>query len=750
MALFGTSPIVGAMLDKLEGRRFALVGELEGEQGTRLWDHERLLKGLLPLFGAAYAPQPSPGVTDIVLGPRRSARPFGKLGARIHDGAGFRALLVLTPDDLVQLLRLGAASAAGLEAWCELELPMPSLAGASLRGANLSNAKLWGVDARGADLEGSDLSGVTMWRRRSPLTKCDFSGANLSGCDLRGASMDRAILRGADCRGAKLQSVRMSAVEADGVDLTSADLEGADLNGDFRGARLGNARLARARLSGDFSNAEASGSDLSEVVADGAWAAAQLAGATLGPTFNPSSLVNADLRRADARGADLDGSDLTGARVDGADFDGASVLLARYDAEQSRACRGLPLPGASRAQGSGPRLDALAAFDFGTMDVSSSAACESMGKKVVLHARLDYRRPTARLEILYEDRPKKAVSVAFEGSTLASAIVACASRAGHLPLIRREVRSEIRDHRHVRQSPGFALLEAAWLEAFGIGPEGGPARDAARQAARERATVAASSYGSLDVSLLDKLRDCDDDDPLWLVAADQLAQSGDFRGQMIALTLEARRLERLGQPAHELERRVRELQELHRDEILGAHSRSRRLSFEIVGAFPRHMSVADGSARDIADLLGHPLTYFVRDLTLWSDDERVVTALGPLMATLRLARFEVRARKFAAASLVRGQTRLESVDLTDTSVVDAAPLAELEGLTSLLISNTGITDLSPLTALPKLARLDISHLSVSAARPLLRIPTLELIHAREGKFSGAGAIEELRDRLGRP
>ena len=90
-------------------------------------------------------------------------------------------------------------------------------------------------------------------------------------------------------------------------------------------------------------------------------------------------------------------------------------------------------------------------------------------------------------------------------------------------------------------------------------------------------------------------------------------------------------------------------------------------------------------------------------------------------------------------------TSLASLDLSNNSIAELAPLAGLQKLGSLKLTHNQITDLTPLAALPVLADLGASDNLITDLRPLAQVPTLASLGVSMNQISDLAPLAGLTD-----
>ena len=93
-------------------------------------------------------------------------------------------------------------------------------------------------------------------------------------------------------------------------------------------------------------------------------------------------------------------------------------------------------------------------------------------------------------------------------------------------------------------------------------------------------------------------------------------------------------------------------------------------------------------------------------------------------------------------------TGLSSLDLRNTQISDATPLAGLTSLTDLFLSNTQIRDAAPLAGLTSLTDLDLGDTQISDAAPLAGLTSLTILYLNNRQIRDAAPLAGLTSLMG--
>ena len=124
--------------------------------------------------------------------------------------------------------------------------------------------------------------------------------------------------------------------------------------------------------------------------------------------------------------------------------------------------------------------------------------------------------------------------------------------------------------------------------------------------------------------------------------------------------------------------------------------------------------------------------------------------IPPRIADLReqLTRLDLSNTSISDAAPLANLTKLTWLDFSNTGISDAAPLASLTNLTMLDLRNTNISDAAPLTSLTKLTMLYLDRTNVGSAKPLSTLTNLETLSLTDTPMNDLRPLKTL-DNLGK-
>ncbi len=153
------------------------------------------------------------------------------------------------------------------------------------------------------------------------------------------------------------------------------------------------------------------------------------------------------------------------------------------------------------------------------------------------------------------------------------------------------------------------------------------------------------------------------------------------------------------------------------------------------------MTKADDAYKEAERRIAKALAEGATELNLKIED---LETIPPEIADLKsLTGLDLRNTRISDATPLAALTSLTLLVLSNTRISDVTPLATLTSLTRLFLSNTQISDATPLAALTSLTRLDLDNTRISDATPLAALTSLTLLDLDNTQISDLRPIENL-------